>query len=293
VRTGARKPPRGYARDDFAIPALEDVLREFPRVAMNIEIKGRDGDDAAVYRRTAELLAGVLKRTRRTDIIVASFDQPAIDRFHELAPRVPVAPGIDGTAAFVLSGGSPGPGVAAFQVPITFQFGGQKLIITTPDFVKRAHEAGYAVHVWLSNDREDDATYRRLLGMCVDGIMAAKPGRLARVLRSLGAARTDPCGTRVAAAKLSAGPSLVSVPLRRVGASLERRSGDLRLYDRRTAALLGSATWTLASGALKIDATVKLTAEGRAMLRGGRTLAARADVLERGRTVRRQQVTLS
>ena len=184
VRTGARKAPKGYTATDFRIPSLDEVLQAFPKVPMNIEIKGRNGEDAAVYQRTAELLAALLKKTGRRDIIVASFEQDAIDRFHQLAPNVPVAPGIDGTAAFALQNGSPGEGVAAFQVPITYVFGGQKLVITTPDLVKRAHEAGYAVHVWLSNDREDDATYRRLVRMCVDGIMAAKPARLSRVLAS-------------------------------------------------------------------------------------------------------------
>jgi glycerophosphoryl diester phosphodiesterase len=211
------------------------VLRAFPKVPMNIEIKGND--DEAIFRRTAELLATVLRRAGRTDIVVASFSQKAIDRFHSLAPRVPVSPGIDGAARFILSNQSPGPGVVAFQVPITFEFGGTLLTITTPDFVARAHEAGYAVHVWLSNDREDDATYRRLLRMCVDGIMAAKPGRLHRVLRSLrvGGPRregvVDPCGTRVASSSAAASDSgSVPLTLRRQGQSSERRRGEVRLF---------------------------------------------------------------
>jgi glycerophosphoryl diester phosphodiesterase len=288
VRTGDRRPPRGYRRDDFRIPALEDVLRAFPRVPMNIEIKGRDGSDDAVYRRTAELLATALRRARRRDIIVASFEQQAIDRFHELAPNVPVAPGIDGTASFLLSGGSPGPGVAAFQVPITFEFGGQKLTITTPDFVKRAHEADYAVHVWLSNDREDDATYRRLLAMCVDGIMAAKPSRLDRVLRALRG--QDPCGTRVDATSVAAGASRVVLPLARRGRSLERRRGQVRLRAGRR--LLGSGAFTLDSDEREASARVRLNAAGRAATSGGDAVRVRAEVLERGRVVSRSALRL-
>jgi glycerophosphoryl diester phosphodiesterase len=288
VRTGGKRPPRGFRATDFRIPALEEVLRAFPRVPMNIEIKGRDGGDDAVYRRTAELLATALRASGRRDVIVASFEQAAIDRFHELAPRVPVAPGIDGTAAFVLSGDSPGPGVAAFQVPITFDFGGQKLTITTPDFVKRAHEAGYAVHVWLSNDREDDATYRRLLRMCVDGIMAAKPSRLEAVLRAQG---DDPCGTAVARRALSASDSgAVAVPLERRGQSGERRSGRVRIV--RDGATLGSGTFSLDSDADEASARVRLGARGRAAVRRG-AVTARAEVLERGRVVSRRSVRVS
>ena len=284
VRTGDKRPPRGYRATDFRVPALEEVLRAFPKIPMNIEIKGRDGNDDAVYRRTAELLAAVLKRSGRRDIIVASFEQPAIDRFHELAPNVPVAPGIGGTADFLLSGKSPGPGVAAFQVPITFELGDQKLTITTPNFVKAAHEANYAVHVWLSNDREDDATYRRLLRMCVDGIMAAKPKRLARVLDRLDG--QDPCGTRVGAAGAAVRSGRVTLPLRRQGESLERRRGTVRL--RMNGRLLGSGPFTLDGDEKTTTSRVRLNAHGR-MATGERV---RAEVVERGRVVSRSTVRL-
>lgn len=296
VRTGARRPPKGYTREDFAVPSLEQVLRAFPRTGMNIEIKGRDGDDAAVYRRGAELLAAVLKRSGRKDIIVASFEQPAIDRFHALAPSIGVAPGIDGTAAFVLSNGSPGPGVAAFQVPITFTFGGQKLTITTPDFVKRAHEAGYAVHTWLSNDREDDATYRRLLAMCVDGVMAAKPTRFEKVLnRTLGRDRNDPCGTRVDqhSIPVSAGVGAFDVPVRRQGDSQEARRGELRFYaGTKGRRLLGRGSFSLASDEGGSSSNVKLTAAGRALVRGEGRHTVRATVWERGRQVNVRRVVM-
>ena len=49
--------------------------------------------------------------------------------------------------------------MVAFQVPITFE----GIPVTDADFVNRAHAQDYAVHVWLSNDREDEETYERLL----------------------------------------------------------------------------------------------------------------------------------
>jgi glycerophosphoryl diester phosphodiesterase len=100
IRTGQRRPPRGYTREDFRVPTLTEVLRAFPRTPINIEIKGRD-DQEPQFVRNAELLASLLGSVRRTDLIVTSFNQRALDRFHELAPSVAVAPGVDGIARFL------------------------------------------------------------------------------------------------------------------------------------------------------------------------------------------------
>jgi glycerophosphoryl diester phosphodiesterase len=185
VATGDRRPPKGFKRRDFRVPTLREVLRAFPRTPINVEIKGRTPDEAdAEYVRNAEVLARLLGTTRRRDLIVVSFKQAAVDRFHELVPALPVAPGVEGSAAFLLGGGSPGDGVVAFQLPITFVTGGQTLSVTTPDNVARAHAAGYAWHTWLSNDEEGPAVWRDLIDWCVDGVMTASPKRFERVLRS-------------------------------------------------------------------------------------------------------------
>jgi glycerophosphoryl diester phosphodiesterase len=112
VRTGERRPPRGYTRRDFRVPALSEVLRRFPRTPLRIGIAGRD---EAQLMRTAELLAALLDGTRR-ELIVASASRPALDRFHELAPAVPRSSVVD-------------------------------LAQPTPESVLEAHRAGQAVHV--------------------------------------------------------------------------------------------------------------------------------------------------
>ncbi|HYI17723.1 MAG TPA: glycerophosphodiester phosphodiesterase family protein, partial [Solirubrobacteraceae bacterium] len=170
IATGKRKPPKGFSRRDFRVPTLRQVMKAFPRTPINIEVKGRTPDEATEeYVRNAEVLAALLRDTGRRDLIVVSFVQAAVDRFHELAPQIDVAPGVDGSAAFLLGGGSPGEGVVAFQLPITYEFGGQVLDVTTADNVARAHAAGYAWHTWLSNDGESPATWRQLIDWCVDG----------------------------------------------------------------------------------------------------------------------------
>jgi glycerophosphoryl diester phosphodiesterase len=184
VATGRVKPPRGSRAADFRVPTLRQVLRTFPHTPINIEIKGRTpAEETGEYVRNAEVLARLLRRTSWRDLIVASFQQPAVDRFHELVPRIDVAPGIAGAANWLLAGGSPGPGVAAFQVPITFEQDGSTIQVTTPENVARAHREGYAWQNWFSgDDRDAPATWRRLIDMCVDGIMTSRPRALERVL---------------------------------------------------------------------------------------------------------------
>jgi glycerophosphoryl diester phosphodiesterase len=182
IATGAKRPPRGFERSDFRVPTLREVLRAFPRTPINIEIKGRTPqEDVSEYIRNAEVLAKLLRHTKRRDIIVVSFQQPAVDRFHELVPRIGVAPGIAGAAAWILGDGSPGPGVVAFQVPITFT----GIVITNAANVARAHRAGYAWQNWFSGDDSDSAaTWRGLIEMCVDGTMTSHPRAYERVLRA-------------------------------------------------------------------------------------------------------------
>lgn len=184
IATGKRKPPKGYTRADFRVPTLAQVLAAFPRTPINIEIKGRTKAEAdAEYVRNAEVLAGLIGTSKRRDLIVVSFKQAAVDRFHALAPAIPVAPGIDGAVAWY-AGGSPGDGVVAFQLPITYELNGTKIDVTTADNVARAHREGYAWHTWLSDDGERPATWRSLIDWCVDGVMTARPVAFERVLRS-------------------------------------------------------------------------------------------------------------
>jgi glycerophosphoryl diester phosphodiesterase len=187
VATGKRRPPKGFTAADFRVPTLNEVLRAFPHTPINVEIKGRTKAEAlAEYLTNADALARTLKSTKRRDIIVVSFKQEAVDRFHQLVPALPVAPGIGGAANWLLGGKSPGDGVVAFQLPITYQLGGQTVPITTKDNVARAHTEGYAWHTWLSDDGESPAIWGSLLDMGVDGVMTAKPKEFAALLRSRG-----------------------------------------------------------------------------------------------------------
>ena len=187
VATGKRKPPKGFTAADFRVPTLKEVLRAFPHTPINVEIKGRTKAEALdEYLTNADALARTLKSTKRRDLIVVSFKQEAVDRFHQLVPALPVAPGIGGAANWLLGGKSPGDGVVAFQLPITYQLNGQTVPITTKDNVARAHSEGYAWHTWLSDDGESPTIWGSLLDMGVDGVMTAKPKEFAALLRKRG-----------------------------------------------------------------------------------------------------------
>jgi glycerophosphoryl diester phosphodiesterase len=185
VATGRRQPPGGFRAADFRVPTLKAVLRAFPRTPITIEIKGRTRAGALEeYVRNAEILARSLKNTTRRDLIVFSFQQWAVDRFHQLVSRIDVAPGFLGAANW-LTRGSPGPGVVALQLPITFRYAGTPIEVTTADNVARAHREGYAWQNWFSADDTDaPPTWRRLIDMCVDGIMTSRPRALEQVLRA-------------------------------------------------------------------------------------------------------------
>ena len=185
VATGKRRPPAGFKRSDFRVPTLREVLKAFPRVPINVEIKGRTKAEAvAEYIQNADALARTLRGVTRKDLIVVSFKQEAVDRFHQLRPNISVAPGIGGSADYLLGGKSPGAGVVAFQLPITYVLNGSKLDITNAERVAQAHRDGYAWQVWFGDDDPDaPATWRKLISWDVDGVMTARPKAFETVLR--------------------------------------------------------------------------------------------------------------
>jgi glycerophosphoryl diester phosphodiesterase len=197
VRTHDRKPPRGYKPSDFAIPSLREVLRTFRHTPMTIEIKGTSDADVESFLHNARLLAELLNETGRTDIIVVSFNDAAIATFHELAPQVPLAPGLQGLTAYALSGVPPIDGTVALQIPVQFQ----GIPLATPEFIARAHADGFAVHVWFSGTApEDEATYNALIDACADGLMVSQPALLEEILDERNIARPgtpgiDPCAS--------------------------------------------------------------------------------------------------
>lgn len=179
-RPAAAYPLRGRAaRDDrFRVPTLDAVLRRFPGVPVNLDVKQRPPRVPAYEGRLVDLLRA---HGRDDDVIVAAFDQRSTDAVRALAPELPLSAGRRGVAAFAAAVrlGRRAPRrlrrFAALQVPATVA--GRPLV--TAGFVTAAHEAGVAVHVWTV---DDPAEMRRLVELGVDGVMSDRPSVLARVL---------------------------------------------------------------------------------------------------------------
>ena len=261
VRTGAKPPPEGYTAEDFRVPTLTEVMEAFPDTPINIEIKGQE-DQEPEFVRNAELLAAQLKDSGRDDLIVVSFNQAAVSRFHELAPDIGIAPGLNGLVDYFLND-KPMPdadAVVAIQVPT--QFG--DLQVLTPERVQQAHRAGWAVHIWLSGNEENARVYNDILDHCVDGIMPAKPLALEKVLRKRDVVRsdgkgTDPCGVTAAGGRVNdAGEAVLA--LKRRGLEPVAYRGRVQLRTRK-GKLLGGAPFRMKKGKDKARATVELSAD--------------------------------
>lgn len=186
---------KGYKPDDFRIPLLKEVLKKFPDTPINIEIKGTADDDTASFIRTGRLLADMLNKSGRTDVIVTSFNDAALADFHARAPQIGLAPGRDALTAYFLTGVKPMEGTVALQVPVTFS----GIQVMSRAFVDKAHADGYAVHVWFSGSAPDNAaTYNEMINMCADGLMPAKPTVFEKILDKRGIERpgmpgVNPC----------------------------------------------------------------------------------------------------
>src|SRR3954454_10812493 len=198
MRTGDVPPPPGYTAQDFEIPTLRQVLNAFPNIPINIEIKmiktttGTAGgcvtdnaiqycDDPESSMVVADKLAQLLNEAKyggRDDLIVVSFSDELIDEFHRVdgPPYVALAPGVDDTTSFALTGTTPDPDVAAFQVPP------DQLGIQVPEFLLRdrsAHCLEYAVHIWTNGDQDETpAAYARFYNSGADGVMTSRPSAL-------------------------------------------------------------------------------------------------------------------
>lgn len=190
---GERSMPKSLAdfkRNDFRIPTLREVLKEFPRDLINIEIKAT-APETTPYE---DELAAVLRESDRShDTIVVSFLDHAVEAFFAYAPEVDTATGTAQAGACWASSQGPLPGSPshhqALQVPIVFN----GVQVVNEDFVSDAHANGLAVHVWTINDR---AEMEWLIDIGVDGIMTDRPTLLEEVLGAAHAKYKAPRGKR-------------------------------------------------------------------------------------------------
>lgn len=171
VPPGAELP---YRDSGVVVPTLSEVLRAFPDLGVNIDIKQHDAETALGL---CQLLRdeGALER-----VMVASFDAPTLSAFRRACPEVATSASRREVITFYILARARlaavySPPFDALQVPTT-QAG---LTVVTPHFVEAAHARGVEVHVWTI---DDVATMRDLIDLGVDGIITDRPDRALSLL---------------------------------------------------------------------------------------------------------------
>lgn len=170
----AGRTDRPFRGQGVTIPALEEVLRAFPDMPMNIEIKQEEPSIAGA-------LCDLLRQyDREENTLVASFRPRSIQEFRAACPAVAtsaVEPEI--RPFFLLSlfglGAAAAPPAQAFQVP---EFGGGFRVVDV-HLIRNARAKGVEVHPWTINTTED---MERMLALDVDGIITDYPDRLLALL---------------------------------------------------------------------------------------------------------------
>jgi glycerophosphoryl diester phosphodiesterase len=153
------------------VPLLDEVLRAFPGVPLNIEIKA---DDTDLIDAVGRLLA---RHDARQRVLLTAEAGALMEKIRARAAEGPTGMSVSEVLQFLCAGGTPGyvPRGVALQVPVEHL----GIPIVTPHFIDAARRSGLEVHVWTINE---EAEMRRLLAMGVDGIMTDYPAIAARVL---------------------------------------------------------------------------------------------------------------
>src|SRR5215218_5410100 len=169
-------PTRPYRGRGSRVPTLEDVLLEFPGVAVNIDIKaGGSGIEAAVLE--------VIREANSLDrVLVVSTSHATVKRFRRVSGgHVSTGASRWETGIFYLLSRLhlewlARPDYDALQVPPVHR----GIALVTPRFIAAAHSRGVRVDAWTINQPDE---MRRLLDLGVDVIMTDRPGTLADVLQ--------------------------------------------------------------------------------------------------------------
>jgi glycerophosphoryl diester phosphodiesterase len=163
---------------EAAVPALTDLLEEFPDCRLNVDLKADSAVDPTIE--------ALWKLNARDRVLLASFSDRRIRWARRVCgPRQATSLGQREVAGLRLASlhgrGMAGfvPGVAAAQVPVRYA----GIRVVDARFVQHAHRLGMQVHVWTV---DDPAEMHELLDLDVDGIMTDRIEVLRDVLIARG-----------------------------------------------------------------------------------------------------------
>ncbi|HEY1402733.1 MAG TPA: glycerophosphodiester phosphodiesterase, partial [Pyrinomonadaceae bacterium] len=174
TKDGGRAFP--FRGKGFTVPTLREVLDEFPRTRLNIDIKQ---EQPSLVETFCRMLGESGAKGRVT---VASFSSRTLEAFRRECPEVATSASTDEVFALSADLGA-GRGIAAGKarfraVQVPESVGGRGWL--TPELVAAAHGGGLEVHVWTVNE---ETAMRRMIALGVDGIMTDYPDKLIALLR--------------------------------------------------------------------------------------------------------------
>jgi glycerophosphoryl diester phosphodiesterase len=162
------------------IPRMSAILEELPESSFNIDVKS-DRAAAPLVRLVRQMQVGPRIR-------LASFSSRRLTRLRAALPGVRSSAGTSEVARFMLAGTPAAarfdPGLDSLQVPLRRG----PLPVVTARFVRDAHQAGLAVHVWTINDPR---IMRALAELGADGLVTDFPELALRTLRHGGNEHAD------------------------------------------------------------------------------------------------------
>jgi glycerophosphoryl diester phosphodiesterase len=167
----------------LTVPSFPSVLREFPGIRLNVEMKD-------FTLKEARGLCRLLRQLRAVDrVLVSAFDHAPMAAFREACPEVATGATRREAAAFYylnrarLGRAFRSP-AAALQLPLSFRGRG----VITPEVLEAARDSNRPVQVWTVNDED---AMRRLLSVDVQAILTDHPSRLLALM-----GRSPPASTR-------------------------------------------------------------------------------------------------
>ena len=158
--------------DEHSIPKLETVLRMFPDIKFQIDVKT---DEVAM-----PALAVIQENNAMDRVCIASFNSKRLNLVNNNYPDICISMGPYEVAKMLLSSfGLYKRSILGncLQIPI-YEYG---IKLVTKRFVKFIHSKGLKVCVWTINDEK---TFKYLIDIGVDGIITDKPKLLFEVLDS-------------------------------------------------------------------------------------------------------------
>ena len=158
--------------DEHSIPKLETVLRIFPNMKFQIDVKT---DEVAM-----PALAVIQENNAMDRVCIASFNSKRLSLVNNNYPNICISMGPNEVAKMLLSSfGLYKKSILGncLQIPI-YEYG---IKLVTKRFVKFIHSKGLKVCVWTINDEK---TFKYLIDIGVDGIITDKPKLLFEVLDS-------------------------------------------------------------------------------------------------------------